>query len=52
MNYSFSLCPYSDGLVMHYPSLEMETSSVDCAKQSRFYLRTQTNSSLRNVVFN
>jgi hypothetical protein len=28
-----------------------KTSSIDWAQQSRFYLKTETESSLRNVVF-
>jgi hypothetical protein len=32
-------------------SPEIATSSIDWAQQSRFYLRTETDSSLRNVVF-
>jgi hypothetical protein len=31
--------------------MEIKTSSIDWAQQSRFYLKTGTESSLRNVVF-
>jgi hypothetical protein len=44
--------------IIHRPSLnfkhdvsEIGTSSIDWAQQSRYYLRTETDSSLRNVVF-
>jgi hypothetical protein len=30
---------------------EIGTSSIDWAQKSRFFLRTETDSSLRNVVF-
>jgi hypothetical protein len=30
---------------------EIGTSSIDWAQQSRFYLKTETESSIRNVVF-
>jgi hypothetical protein len=32
-------------------SLEIGTSSIDLAQLSRFYLKTETKSSLRNVMF-
>jgi hypothetical protein len=32
-------------------SQEAGTSSIDWAQQSRFYLKTETESSLRNVLF-
>jgi hypothetical protein len=32
-----------------YP--EIGTTSINCAQLSRFYLKTETESSLRNVVF-
>jgi hypothetical protein len=35
--------------IIHRP--EIGTSSIDWALQSRFYLKTGTESSLRNVVF-
>jgi hypothetical protein len=38
----------------HKPSVlspEIGTTSIDWAKQSRFYLMTETYTSLRNVVF-
>jgi hypothetical protein len=34
-----------------YRCPEIETSSIDWAQLSRFYLKTETESSLRNVLF-
>jgi hypothetical protein len=38
--------------IIHYPSIspEIGTNSIDWAQLSRFYLKTETESSLRNVV--
>jgi hypothetical protein len=41
---------YIEDISLHV-SPEIETSSIDWAQLSRFYLKRETQSSLRNVVF-
>jgi hypothetical protein len=36
--------------ILHCTDPEIGTSSIDWAQQSRFYLKTETEASLRNVV--
>jgi hypothetical protein len=42
---------YGPGIYPNFRSPEIRTSSIDWAQLSMFYLKTETEPSLRNVVF-